>query len=462
MPSPRPALGALLVSVSVSVSVGTALGALLLACGGRAQDDADSGAVDAGVVLHHLEAGADAGPADAPDEYSSQAPHCARAADAGSPVPFDAGADATPGVTALAQVTNLGGPTMKLPTFVSVTFPDDTSADELDDFVASVGCTDYWRTIGADYGVGDGVAGPPVRLAEQAPASIDDTGIRAWLTKKIDGGDPLFPRPAADTIYVLWYPDTTSITLQGITSCQAFLGYHEGGQLADGTPFSYAVVPRCGSGGGLSGTAELTVSASHELIEACTNPQPDAPQPAYALPDTNHMAWILANASEVGDLCEFDDSSYYQPSGFPWTVQRIWSNRAAWAGNDPCVPSPTPDYFYAAPVAADTMSINLTGTPQDVAAVHVAVGASATVPVLIVGSASTGAVHVQAIDAAQLTGQKSHLALALDASTGKPGDTLHLTITKNSGDPSVGAEAFVMVTSDSAGHRTLFFALTSD
>src|SRR5579859_1034424 len=272
-------------------------------CGGSTSQNGPS---DAGYESSAIEASADAGPHEAasdaaaeagPDAgYVNKAPHCV-ASDAGVLAPFDAGA--IPAVSALAQVQQSGGKVLSQPTFVSVTFPGDTSAAELADFTASLGCTDYWHAITADYGVGEGIAGPPVALTEAAPTTIDDTGIRSWLKQKIDGGDPKFPKPKGDVIYILWYPASTTITLQGTSSCSGWGGYHEGGQLADGTPFSYAVVPRCPAQGGGSVMDGLTLTASHELIEACTDPQPDT-APAYAAPDPNHSGWILASASEVG------------------------------------------------------------------------------------------------------------------------------------------------------------------
>jgi hypothetical protein len=433
------------------------------ACGGGA---AGGGPADAGdEVFHpprHKDAGAEAAPVDAPDEYVAKASHCARAADAGAPDPFDAGADAPPDALALPQVEDLGGPTLRTPALVAVSFPGEALADELEDFTASVGCTDYWHAIAADYGVGDAVASTPVRLAEQAPAVVDDLQIRAWLTKKIDGADPQFPRPAPGTIYVVFYPAGTEITLQGMTSCRSFGGYHEGGQLADGTPFSYAVIPRC-QGGGLGELGTLTVAASHELIEACTDPQPDGVTPSYALPDVNHIGWALLAGSEVGDMCEFASDAYYAPPGYPWTVQRIWSNGAAWAGRSPCVPASSPDYFYAAAVPTDAVTLNLTGTPQSYAMIHVPVGGSATVPVQLfgTGSAASGTMQVEALDPGPEVGLPKRLSLALDAPGGSAGSTLHLSIQKLSGDGAVGAEPFQLRTTMN-GRQTVNWGVTSD
>jgi hypothetical protein len=457
----RTTLPALLVAALVPV-------AILYGCGGS---NSQSNPSDAGPGTSTIEASAEGGAheaaADAAPEaaaeagYVNKAPHCV-ASDAGIPAPFSAGA--IPDVSALAQVQQSGGKVLSHPTFVSVTFPGDTSADELVDFTASVGCTAYWHAITADYGVGEGIAAPPVTLTEAAPSTIDDTGIRSWLKQKIDGGDPKFPKPKGDVVYVLWYPASTTITLQGTQSCSGWGGYHEGGQLADGTPFSYAVVPRCQAPGGGSVMDGLTITASHELIEACTDPQPDA-APAYAAPDPNHLGWLLASASEVGDLCEFDQSAAYLPPSYPWYVQRSYSNSFAAKGANPCVPQASPTYFYGSPLVPDQVSLDLlgTGTPVQTAVVKVPVGSSVTIPVKLAGPASVTSMQVQAIDLAQLTGQPSTLSLSLSAASGAPGSTLQLTIKKTAASPQAqgGVSGFAVVTTNGQD-QTFQLGLSSD
>jgi hypothetical protein len=439
-----------------------AAAAVPFACGGpgAASPTSTDASEDNPSLPRHFEAGSDEEGAtvDAPDEYVAQAAHCARSGEAGSPRPFDAGADALPDVLAIPQVTGLGGPTLAAPSLVSVTFAGDSLADPLEDFVASVGCTPYWHTVGADYGIGDAVASTPVRLPEKAPSSIDDTAIRAWLAKEIETGDPQFPRPGPETIYVVFYPSGTSITLEGSSSCIDFGGYHQGTQLTDGTPFSYAVLPRC-KGDDQSGLASLTLAASHELIEASTDPQPYT-MSAYSFPDVNHIGWGLFAGAEVGDMCELDNDDAYVPPGFPWVVQRIWSNSAAWAGQTPCVPADSTSYFYAAALPTDVATLNLLGTPQSYPAVHIAVGTSGVVAVQAIGNGTTGMMQLQAVDPNVLFGQAPRLNLTLDATAAAPGTTVHLTIEKLSGDPS-GAEPFLLETTMN-GRQTLSWGVTSD
>ena len=441
-----------------------AAAAVPFACGGSGGSSTSSrdASDDDPSIPRHVEASPDEeGAADAPDEYVAQATHCTRAGDAGdagAPATFDAGSDAPPAILALPQVVGSGGATLAAPTLVSVTFAGDPLADPLDDFVASVGCTSYWRTVGADYGVGDAVASTPVRLTEAAPATIDDTAIVAFIAQKIDAGDPRFPPPAPGTIYVLWYPDGTVITAQGATSCQSFGGYHQGGHLTDGTPFSYAVLPRC-PGDDEPGLAALTLAASHELIEASTDPQPDA-MPAYSYADANHIGWALFAGAEVGDMCELDDDDAYLPPGFPWVVQRIWSNRAAWAGQTPCVPADSPSFFYAAAIPTDTAVLDVQGTPQSYPAVHIPVGSTGTVAVQLISNGATGTMQLQALDPEDLFQGSPHLNLTLGATSGAPGTTVQLTIEKLSGDPS-GAEPFLLETTMN-GRQTISWGVTSD
>jgi hypothetical protein len=161
-------------------------------------------------------------------------------------------------------------------------------------------------------------------------------------------------------------------------------------------------------------------------------------------------------------MCEFDQSAFYLPTGFPWYVQKIYSNRAAWAGTNPCVPADAPDYFYAAPEVPDTASLDLvgTGTPVPTAVVHVPVGSSVTIPVLLMGSADVTSMQLQAIDLNEFTGQPSVLSLTLSAATGAPGSTVQLTITKMSAE-SMGVGGFAVLTQNGQD-QTFSIGVTTD
>src|SRR6185295_18397735 len=85
--------------------------------------------------------------------------------------------------------------------------------------------------------------------------------------------DGTFPVPTSETLYALYFPAATKITLDGESSCRSFGAYHNTvkvvppGAAADSTPISvpYAIMPRC-----QGGERSLTISASHEFTEAAT------------------------------------------------------------------------------------------------------------------------------------------------------------------------------------------------
>jgi hypothetical protein len=161
-------------------------------------------------------------------------------------------------------------------------------------------------------------------------------------------------------------------------------------------------------------------------------------------------------------MCEYQTGSWYQPAGFPWWVQRVWSNRAASLGTQPCVPPATPDYAYAAPDLTDSLTVTLESTPESAATVQIAVGGTKAIDVHVVGGQPTVPIEVEAMDGVfYASGAMPHLSLTLDRTVALPGDTLHLTIEKLSADPYYGAEPFVLLARQD-GRTSLFWGMTSE
>jgi hypothetical protein len=274
----------------------------------------------------------------------------------------------------------------------------------------------------------------PVVLTEAAPATIDDSAIQTWLAGKLNSSDPAWPAADANTLYMIHYPASTSITLasQGQTahSCQEFGGYHNSAALANGTQASYAVIPTCsGIIPGLNGLDELTGSASHEIVEAATDPTPEVNgMQAYGQVDDAHLIWELAlGGGEVGDMCAQFPGVFTKWSDLNYTVQRSWSNQSASSYHDPCVPElPGEVYFNSAPVLNDNVNIQGVGTLKGV---QIPVGSSKTINVQLFSEAATGGPwNVQAMDLSQLMGGTASLGFSWDATSGQNGQTLHLTI----------------------------------
>ena len=314
----------------------------------------------------------------------------------------------------------------------------------LTDFLTKVGGTPYWAAAATEYGVGAGTATPPVVLVETAPAKIDDTAIQTWLTGKLNGDDPAWPVNDSNTVYVLHYPAGTTITLQGESSCQEFGGYHSDTALDanhQSAKVAYAVVPRCATFGALTGLDAVTGAESHELLEASTDPYPMV-TPAYAQIDQGHLFWErVLGGGEIGDMCAQFNGVFTKFPDVGYTVQRTWSNKAAKAGSDPCVPKLAGEvYFNAAPVMTDTITATIMGQKINVKGVKIAVGASKTIPIEFFSDGDTNGpwtITVKNLSPMPL------LDLTLDHDTGVNGEKAQLTINVMAAGKS-GTETFVV------------------
>ncbi|MBS2030993.1 MAG: hypothetical protein JST54_24035 [Deltaproteobacteria bacterium] len=257
---------------------------------------------------------------------------------------------------------NSGTPTLGALQLSTITFNGYDHQSDAEAFGDWVVGSSWLTTVGADYQVGAGTHIAKVHLTDTAPTSISDNQIQAYLKGKLDDGTLLAPGatiPGTSTtvtepLYAIFYPSSTTISLGqgGGTSCQDFGGYHSyftytpaGGTAVN---VSYAVLPTCTqTPPGMSVKDYLTVAASHEYMEAATDPFPTTgfgtDTSSYAIEDYS-SAWSFV-PGEVGDLCI--GSMMHDSSGF--MVQRIWSNSAAarseTTGESPCIPSPSYAFF---------------------------------------------------------------------------------------------------------------------
>lgn len=330
----------------------------------------------------------DASPSDASPESGSgsssggqsdgSSPHDAGTSDAG-----DGGA--CPAVTGnfspaahgpLPTMAYYGGPVLPSPLVVTFTFQDTPNATALDSFGASVASTSWFTEVTKDYCIPDGgtciSAGPPgkaVPIAANADATYVDsnglggdagatggTDLNQFVNQQIAAAVTAgtIPAPDGNAVYMFYFPPTTTITgnLVG-TSCSNYGAYHDNQIYGDGTTtIAYAIVPDCASGSA-NELNSVTVAASHELIEATTDPTPSSTTPAWYMDVSSYPEggttqaeyrndpWLTQSYGEVGDNCESVHSRTLSLMGDAGPfVQRIWSTSAAAGGHDPCVPVP--------------------------------------------------------------------------------------------------------------------------
>ena len=138
--------------------------------------------------------------------------------------------------------------------------------------------------------------------------SVDDSAIQQMLNTNISSNSA-FPQPTANTLYFVYLPSGVTVTASGSSSCSSFCGYHD----AINSQIYYAVMPYpdcSGCSANLAAFGALTVTSSHELCEAITDPVPG-------------QGWYDQNNGEIGDICAWQTKQVGN-----YTVQQEWSNSA--------------------------------------------------------------------------------------------------------------------------------------
>jgi hypothetical protein len=175
---------------------------------------------------------------------------------------------------------------------------------KLDEFLAFLVTSDVIDNL-AEYSIngmtiGHGRHAGSVVLDQIAVgATLDDSAIQTALTDAIAAGT-LEPNDA-NTLYIAFTPDGTTVTSTIGTSCENLCGFH--GELANNAAYAVIPFPSC-PGCQLNGSVfdGYTSVVSHEVAEAITNPFDDG--------------WHAADHSEIGDLCAIPEWKTRTTGGF--------------------------------------------------------------------------------------------------------------------------------------------------
>ena len=204
-------------------------------------------------------------------------------------------------------------------------------------------------------------------------------------------------------------------------------GYHSHSTVGS-TDVVYAAIPRCASFLGLGGIDVPTIAASHELIEATTDPFWDDARSAFAAVDDDHFVWELEPGAEVADLCDSFADVYFLDPEIGSKVERIWSNELASEGHLPCAPLDTgTPYFNAIPTLDESVTFVYGAQSKKTKGVRIAVGESKTLEVKLLSDAPTSGPWK--VSAATINETLPSLDFAFDRDTGVNGDVLQLTVT---------------------------------
>lgn len=323
---------------------------------------------------------------------------------------------------------------------VPIFFAGDPLQTDLVTFLESYAASPVWGQQVGEYGVGALSAATAVVLPDAAPATTDSDQLEAQLAGLLDGTHPeMGPVDAATlatTVYVVHFPETTDFTLTmgGLSACTDMIGYHLG--ISSGA--TYAAVFECSSANGFTTPTDVaTVSLSHELLEAATDPPPFE---TFAAPNPAAVGFAVAGSGgELADMCLRAGAA--TPTGFAHPMSRMWSNAQAAAFLDPCLPAlDDQPYFAAIPEQLDTASVIVGAEGYDGAATGLALGESATVTVDLL---SSGPTEDWTVDAFPLFPGDDSVALVLDRTTGRNGNRVHLTVTLTS-SPALVTTTYVL------------------
>ena len=367
--------------------------------------------------------------------------------DAGTDGPFVPAAHG-----AFPQLVTGDGGVLAAPNVVPIFFANDALQPEIESLIQQVPGSTYWSALQTEYGVGPLTYTPAIVLGDAPPASATDQQVAAFIAGKIDG-DPTWPPLAPGNIYFIYYPDTTTLSTGPEFSCTSFGGYHSYGQTANTARFVFAVAARCPDA--LSLIDDATLTTTHELVEASTDPFIDA----YSQMDLDHVAWGLFPGAEAGDLCEIEPLSYQRLIGAS-LVARFWSNSSAAAGHDPCAPAIADPYFNAVPVLPDQVGL-LQGAIVT-SGVIVPLGTSVTIDVQLFSDGPTADWTLEADDSSVFAATgPAELSFSWDVPSGNNGDTRKLTITRVK-DGAIGGTEFVIHSFASPTQWHEYFALAGN
>jgi hypothetical protein len=349
------------------------------------------------------------------------------------------------------------------PTVVAITYDGDPQRTDVEAFYPQFAASPAWATQTSEYGVGALAVGSAIHLTGSAAGS--DAAIRALLAANLGSAASGWGPPSEDKLYSFTLPlDTPFVDSFGMTCCG---GYHDD-VLVGSADVAYAVQCPCSNNfpPPVTKLQALTFGLSHELVEGVTDPRYEH-QLGWGAVDDAHQVWAYVTDGELGDLCEFVDTALWSDApGMTYTLARIWSNRAALAGTDPCVGAPTAPYAQSVPDQTDATTIDLFGATAATSAVKIAMGATGAITVHVAGT-GPGPFTVTAVDVASaLFGAGSPL-LSFTQPTGTyvVGDVVTIAVTPIAADANLGgagAEAFEIDTKPAGGGpSTYFYGLVS-
>jgi hypothetical protein len=384
----------------------------------------------------------------------------------------DASTDATSGDTAsypafapdMPQILDQGGNVLSAPRVVTVTWQADPNAATFEAFGDAIGASNYWNRTTSEYAIAPAVSGASnhVRIQTAPATKMTDTALDTFVADQVSAAPGNgWPANDANTIYILYLPETLELTSDGSNACNVEEGYHDETFTSANDGVVYAVIVE-----GCHDTEDVvsfsTETASHELVESSTDPFIQE-KLAWTGFDADHYAWETwtEKQDELADACQDNDDAYYTDvAPLPYALQRSWSNASAAAGHNPCVPVPQIPNYSA--VALGTTSITLTVNTKTVTTKGFMIpnGQTQTIHVGLYSDAPTSDWTVSVVEGDGFsTPSTAHLTFTQSATTGNNGDTIDVGITTVA-TKSAGVLATILSTQNGINHYVPFLVAT--
>jgi len=368
----------------------------------------------------------------------------------------------------MPQVVNSTPPTsgaavLSVPRAMAITYDNDPNRSDFETFLTQYAASTAWHAQAAEYGVGALTVRSPGHVAGNAPLTLSESDVLSLLTANTSGVTPAWGAPDRETIYEFSIPQGVTFDSGGQHCCTDFDGYHST-TIVESIEVPFAILCGCSvtrlhSDLGLTPLQILTETANHETVEAATDPYITG----FVTTDDAHFAWSYEVGGEVGDMCTFvDTTNELQPTGIAYAIQRTWSNAAALAGHDPCVPDATSPYYQTVPETPDAISLPGVGTSVATSALKVPIGGDGIVTLHVYADdANAGPFTVQLDDYSATSGGPQLLAFTQPSGAFHAGDTVTVPVHVNGSDTGLGgtAEAFRVTTKPAVGPSTYFYAL---
>ena len=286
---------------------------------------------------------ADSGPGPLSDADLTSRPDLAGAPDLGGPVSLPRIVPFTPAAHAPFPTLPSGDGVVLTPTrVVTIVAQNDAFHDQLLAFGLLLTTSSWWQVVAAPYGLAT-AATPVTATGPAITNNLTESTLKRYVTTLVNQGT--VPAPDGKSVYMVYLPDGVSLNSPNTTdnaNCALYEGYHtQYGTLGDNIAFSQRCVPSSMPGS----LDDVTNTASHEIIEAASDPTGGGwafPAPPTMQPWTADV-WATLDSGAVTENADLCAGSNFVERGFQY--QRVWSNGAASAGGDPCVPAIAQPYL---------------------------------------------------------------------------------------------------------------------